>query len=96
MNPRAREKEGRLNIYRFNGWEFSKINDRQVTDLSNTKQDKYQEKQSPSYPIFKLLKTLKGGKEKENMYTGILFYTLYLQSGWGLQNPSTETMEARR
>ena len=65
MNPKAREKEGRLNIYGFNDWEFPKINDRQVTDSSNTKQDKQQEKQSPSKPTFKLLETLKGRKEKE-------------------------------
>lgn len=44
LNPkRRREKQGRRNIYRVKGWEFSTINEKQVTDSRNTKQNKYQE-----------------------------------------------------
>ena len=94
MNPKAREKEGRLNIYGFNDWEFPKINDRQVTDSSNTKQDKQQEKQSPSKPTFKLLETLKGRKEKET-HAHTCSFTHFTRRVGEDSDPSTETVEPK-
>ena len=94
MNPKAREKEGRLNIYGFNDWEFPKINDRQVTDSSNTKQDKHQEKQLPSKPIFKLLETLKGRKEKET-HAHTWSFTHFTHRVAEDSDLSTETMEPK-